>query len=89
MKKVTPTILSFLFLFTTSILLSSCGGNKTPEQPTEEVEQPAEASTEEAIAYACPMHPEETGKEGDVCSKCGMKLEPVTENTTEADSTAH
>jgi len=23
---------------------------------------------------ACPMHPEITGKEGDKCSKCGMKL---------------
>lgn len=25
--------------------------------------------------YACPMHPEETGKQGDKCSKCGMDLE--------------
>ena len=25
--------------------------------------------------YACPMHPEVTGKEGDDCPKCGMKLE--------------
>ncbi len=25
--------------------------------------------------YACPMHPEVTGKEGDSCPKCGMKLE--------------
>lgn len=25
--------------------------------------------------YACPMHPEVTGKEGDTCPKCGMKLE--------------
>ena len=25
--------------------------------------------------FACPMHPEVTGKEGDTCSKCGMKLE--------------
>jgi hypothetical protein len=24
--------------------------------------------------YACPMHPEVTGKEGDKCSKCGMAL---------------
>ena len=35
------------------------------------------------MAYACPMHPEVTGKEGDTCSKCGMKLEPV----KKADST--
>lgn len=25
--------------------------------------------------YACPMHPEVIGKEGDSCPKCGMKLE--------------
>lgn len=24
--------------------------------------------------FACPMHPEVTGKEGDKCSKCGMAL---------------
>ena len=29
------------------------------------------------LAYACPMHPEVTGKKGDECSKCGMTLEPV------------
>jgi hypothetical protein len=27
--------------------------------------------------YACPMHPEVTGKEGDKCPKCGMPLEAV------------
>ncbi|HEX8332032.1 MAG TPA: heavy metal-binding domain-containing protein [Segetibacter sp.] len=29
--------------------------------------------------YACPMHPDVTGKEGDTCPKCGMKLEQVSE----------
>ena len=28
--------------------------------------------------YACPMHPEVTGKEGDSCPKCHMKLQKVT-----------
>lgn len=28
--------------------------------------------------YACPMHPEITGKAGDKCSKCGMDLEKTT-----------
>lgn len=32
------------------------------------------------MAYACPMHPEVTGKDGDKCSKCGMKLEAVKEH---------
>lgn len=27
-----------------------------------------------ATGYVCPMHPEITGKEGDSCSKCHMKL---------------
>lgn len=27
------------------------------------------------VVYACPMHPEVTGKEGDSCPKCGMDLE--------------
>jgi hypothetical protein len=29
-------------------------------------------------AYACPMHPEITGKKGDRCSKCQMALTEVT-----------
>lgn len=32
--------------------------------------------------YACPMHPEITGKKGDTCSKCHMDLEKIkTEHT--------
>ena len=34
--------------------------------------------------FACPMHPEVTGKEGDTCPKCGMKLE---HNDAPADAT--
>ncbi|CAH0995339.1 hypothetical protein EMA8858_01460 [Emticicia aquatica] len=36
----------------------------------------AQISSEEK--YACPMHPEITGKEGESCSKCHMKLHHVT-----------
>lgn len=36
-------------------------------------EQTAEAG--HTHTYSCPMHPEVTGKEGDTCPKCGMKLE--------------
>lgn len=35
-----------------------------------------ETKTEKA-KYACPMHPEVTGNQGDKCSKCGMDLEEV------------
>ncbi len=29
------------------------------------------------VVYACPMHPEVTGKNGDKCHKCGMDLKEV------------
>lgn len=34
--------------------------------------------------YSCPMHPEVTGKKGDTCTECGMKL---TEKVSERDET--
>ena len=38
--------------------------------------------------YACPMHPEVTGKKGEKCSKCGMELtEPVVQNEAAHDHT--
>lgn len=33
----------------------------------------------DVATYACPMHPEVIGKEGDKCPKCGMKLVKVIE----------
>jgi len=29
---------------------------------------------DDSKSYACPMHPEVTGKKGDKCTKCGMEL---------------
>lgn len=60
-------LLAFALATTLSFALTSCGGQKT--------EEVAEA------VYACPMHPEETGKEGDTCSKCGMALEKLETET--------
>lgn len=49
--------------------LSSCKQNEShPEHTTQHAATPA---------YACPMHPEVIGKNGDACSKCGMKLEKI------------
>ncbi|MCI0750267.1 MAG: hypothetical protein L0Y35_00350 [Flammeovirgaceae bacterium] len=38
--------------------------------------KPEEIANTDEI-YACPMHPEVTGKKGDECPQCGMKLELV------------
>ena len=94
MKK---SIVTFAFLltglFVTSTLFMNCGGKKA-EQSEEADHHHAEGDStthhEEMpmdytmTAYACPMHPEETGKEGDKCSKCGTMLEAM----KNADSTA-
>lgn len=64
MKNSLFTILLVFALATTfSLVLTSCGGSKTEQA--------------EEIGYACPMHPEVKGKEGDTCSKCGMALEKL------------
>lgn len=93
MKKSILTIAILIAgLFIASQVLSGCGSKK--EQTTEEEHEHAEGDTtahhhdkmdstkmdHAAMAYACPMHPEVTGKEGDTCSKCNMKLEPVKEH---------
>lgn len=61
-------------LFLTAILaitLVSCN------HKTKETENNTSVNSNEI--FACPMHPEVTGKKGEDCSKCGMELtEPVT-----------
>lgn len=75
-----------------SLLVTSCSGKK--EHSMEEDHHHAEGDTtahhdememdSTQMSYACPMHPEVTGKAGDTCSKCGMKLEAVKADTTKS-----
>lgn len=66
MKKSLIAILFVFALATTfSLTLASCGGQKTEQA--------------EEVAYACPMHPDVKGKEGDTCNQCGMALEKLEE----------
>jgi hypothetical protein len=81
-----------------TVFVTSCTGKKSEKEQTEgDGHQHAEGEEHEGmemdstsmdhhqIVYACPMHPEVTGKEGDKCSKCGMKLEAVkSSDSTEA-----
>lgn len=42
------------------------------------------SDTQKDQLFACPMHPEVTGKKGEKCSKCGMELtEPVVQKEVE------
>ncbi len=67
----------------TSILITSCNNSSNKENATAQTEehQHSEANHHEHI-YACPMHTDVTGKEGEKCSKCGMKLEHMDEAPT-------
>lgn len=79
-------------IFVSALLITSCGSKK--EQSMDEDHHHAEGDTtahhdememdSTQMAYACPMHPEVTGKAGDSCSKCGMKLEAVKADSTKA-----
>jgi hypothetical protein len=81
MKKSILTIAILVSgLFMSSVLVTGCGSKK--EQTSEEDHHHAAGDSTEhhdemAMTYACSMHPEVTGKEGESCSKCGMKLELV------------
>lgn len=66
--------------FATCMMLAACGTKSENQQATDA----PEAATEKLV-YACPMHPEVTGKADDTCNKCGMALEKV----EKTDSTNH
>ncbi|MFV8271326.1 DUF3347 domain-containing protein [Flavobacterium sp. GT2N3] len=66
-----------------AFVLVSCN-QKNKEAVTTD-SQKTESTTQ---LYACPMHPEVTGKKGEKCSKCGMELtEPVVQNEAAHDHT--
>lgn len=77
-------------IFVSSIMVTSCGTKK--DQNMDKDHHHAEGDTtahhdamemdSTQMAYACPMHPEVTGKAGDTCSKCGMKLEAMKADST-------
>ncbi len=64
MSKSFKLILLVSILFSV-LYLSSCSNSDN------------KAGGENTEIYACPMHPEVTGKKGDKCPTCGMNLELV------------
>ncbi|HEY4616953.1 MAG TPA: DUF3347 domain-containing protein [Flavobacterium sp.] len=64
-----------LLIFT----FASCKENKSESNKEGAAIESTQADKEGQL-YSCPMHPEVHGKQGEVCSVCGMKLtEPVTQ----------
>lgn len=59
---------SALFLSVTLFVMSCNSGEATNQA------KQISASKDQENSYACSMHPEVTGKEGDKCPKCGMTL---------------
>lgn len=57
----------------------------TIANPPASAEEPASEQT----VYACPMHPEITGVEGDRCSRCRMLLQPVEPDPNNEHNHAH
>lgn len=60
-------------------------GDEHSEMDHDKMEMNDENKSEQTAdaTYACPMHPEVTGKKGDKCSKCGMELQKVEEDHSE------
>ena len=68
-----PKIKTVLLAITLLPAFVACNNNKKETANTESTA--TKTVDEHAHTFACPMHPEVTGKEGDDCPKCGMKLE--------------
>lgn len=58
-----------------AVFLTSCGSESKKENTEEHHEHSDSTVHSGEHTYACPMHPEVIGKEGDKCPKCGMALE--------------
>ncbi len=64
----------FILFFGLQFVMSSCGSKTKTDQHNHDQDK-MEMKDHSAEMYACPMHPEVKGAEGDKCSKCGMPLQ--------------
>ena len=74
MKKVFKILTAVIAIGTVSFFAACNNSSQTKTVTIDSTATTAATHSEDHI-YACPMHPEVTGKEGDTCPKCGMKLE--------------
>jgi hypothetical protein len=71
--------------FISSTLLTGCSNKAKEDQNDGDEHAEMKKDSVQSVAYACPMHPEITGKEGDKCTKCNMKLEAVKKTDSAAE----
>jgi len=67
----------FAILAVAIFSIASCNkkAETTDQTETSVIEQTeSTTATDDETTYACPMHPEVTGKKGDKCPKCEMDL---------------
>ena len=80
--KTTKTMSKKTIFITLAIIIAFAACNTKQTAETTSTEQSNQL-------YACPMHPDITGKKGDKCSECGMELtEPVKSETVQATTEA-
>jgi hypothetical protein len=71
-------LISFSFLLVAAFSWTGCNNNspsKGDDATASEQGQHTDVAHEHN--FACPMHPEEKGHEGDKCPKCGMDMVPM------------
>ena len=74
MKQVFKISMAVLAISTVTIF-AACNNSGEKTTGTTDTTKTEMTHADGDHVYACPMHPEVTGKEGDDCPKCGMKLE--------------
>ena len=73
MKQVLKITMSVFAISTVTFFAACNTGTGDAKKDSANSTNTAAAHSSDHI-FACPMHPEVTGKEGDTCPKCGMKL---------------
>lgn len=75
MKKVLKRSTVVLGICTVAFFAACKNNDQSSKTVIKDSTVTEQAHEEGGHLFACPMHPEVTGKEGDSCPKCGMKLE--------------